>query len=245
LASGLILVTTELTSVWFNSHSSARSIDFPLSSTEQALTPEERKKIETRLASYNIPLQILHMVAEQCGDHLDTSIAGSGMARQPKLPVLFERLNDKAILMLEQIFLECQDSLSEFRLAVFLSSKHGAMTHKFVMDEKVMGASGTACHFDVCIYSRNSGGLKAVGMQNNSAQRQPAGTKEIAEFLASVEDVKRANPGLQAAYYASSYGYDTAPSKKARKIKDTSEKIEIQFFEYGDKMYFENKSLSD
>lgn len=185
------------------------------------------------------------MVAEQCGDHLDTSIVGRGMARQPRLPILFERLNDKAIVMLEQIFLDCQDSLSEFRLAVFLSSKHGAMTHKFVMDEKVMSESGIACHFDVCIYNRNTGGLKAVGMQNNSADRQPTGSKQIAEFLATVDDIKRANPTLEAAYYASSYGYENTLSKKVRKTKDASEKVEVRFFEYADKMYFENKSLTD
>jgi hypothetical protein len=219
-----------------------------LSAIEQMLTLEERQRIEARLANYNIPLQILQMVAEQCGGSLDTSVAGKGQARQPKLPLLLARLNDQAILMLQQIFLDCHDIHSGFRLAVFLSSKHGPMNHKFVMDEKIAGVSGSKYSFDVCIYNRLTGELKAVAMQNNSTGQKASDNRAISEFLHAIEDVALAHRSLYSAYYSSSYGYENASSiKKNSKSRNNDEgkKLEIKFLEYNDKMYFENKPLSE
>jgi hypothetical protein len=180
------------------------------------LTLEERQRIEARLANYNIPLQILQMVAEQCGGSLDTSVAGKGQARQPKLPLLLARLNDQAILMLQQIFLDCHDIHSGFRL--------------------------------VCIYNRLTGELKAVAMQNNSTGQKASDNRAISEFLHAIEDVALAHRSLYSAYYSSSYGYENASSiKKNSKSRNNDEgkKLEIKFLEYNDKMYFENKPLSE
>lgn len=214
-----------------------------MSAIEQQLTLEERQKIEARLANYTIPLQILHMVAEQSGDLLDTTIAGRASSKQSKL--LLSRLGDKAIVMLQQIFLDCQDSHSGFRLAVYLSSKHGQMTHKFVMNEKVAGDSGAEYSFDVCIYSRQTGTLKAVAMQNNSVTQEPSDNKAIAEFLNTIHDIGLAHHDIDAAYYSSSYGYQNAlPAKRHAAGGDDTNRMEIKFLEYSDKMYFENRQLS-
>jgi len=129
------------------------------------MTAKQRQEVEARLANYNIPVQILQMVADKCECILDTSISGKDRARKPKLPTLLARLNDKSIMLLQQIFLDCQDSFSNFRFAVFLSSTFSPMMHKYVMDTKISGSSKLQYAFDVCIYRRETEELVAVGMQ--------------------------------------------------------------------------------
>ncbi len=208
------------------------------------MTPKQRLEIETRLASYNIPVQILQMVADRCECTFDTRVSGKDLPKKPKLSTLLARLNDKAIMLLEQIFLDCHDSFSNFRFAVFLSSMYSPMMHKFVMDEKVVGESGVKYSFDVGIYSRNTEKLVAVGMENNDETRQAADSKSLRKFLAAAKDLRAI--GIQGAYYSSSYGYeDDNPWRLARKLNqrgDSIQKTEIRFFNYRDKIYYEIKS---
>jgi hypothetical protein len=213
-----------------------------LSSTEQKLTAKQRLEIETRLANYNIPVQILQMVADRCECTLDASVSGRDVPKKPKLSILLGRLNDRAVMLLEQIFLDCHDSFSNFRFAVFLSSMYSPMMHKFVMGDKVAGGSGLAYPFDVGIYSRSTEKLVAIGMQNNSKAQQAADSKSLRKFLTSVKDLRAAHPGMQGAYYASSYGYqDDSAWCLARRRGGDSEKAEIRFFDYRDKIYSEIK----
>jgi hypothetical protein len=182
------------------------------------------------------------MVAGQCGCTLDAK----GRELKSKLPVLLAMLNDRAIVLLQQIFLDCYDSFSNFRFAVFLSSRYSALVYKFVMDGRVGGKSKLEHCLDVCIYSRQTGDLVAIGMQNKN--QQAADSKALSEFLSAIEDIRGAHPNVQSAYYASSYGYEgdfhQARKNSKRKGKGDSEKMEIKFLEYKDKIYFESKSLS-
>lgn len=218
---------------------------FILSSIEQKLTAKQRLEIETRLANYNIPVQILQMVAERCECTLDSSVSGRDLPKKPKLSILLARLNDKAVMLLEQIFLDCHDSFSNFRFAVFLSSMYSPLLHKFVMDERIAGESRLEYSFDVGIFGRNTGKLVAIGVQNNKKQ-QAADSKSLRKFLAAVKDLRAIHPSMQGAYYSSSYGYqDHNPWRLARKMHrygDDNEKAEIRFFDYRDKIYSEIKS---
>jgi hypothetical protein len=211
----------------------------------QQLPLKERSEIESHLCNYNIPLQILQMVAERCGCTFDSRISGRDFARKPKLPVLLARLNDRSIMMLQQIFIDCQDSHSNFRFAVFLSSRYSPMIHKFVMDRKIAGKSGLEYFFDVCIYSRQTEELVAVGMQNNNTRRQASGRKSLREFRNAAADLKNAHPEMKGAYYASSYGYENDDSKRQKELHDSKNKweitMEIKFFEYRDQIYVEKK----
>ena len=211
------------------------------------LTVKQRQDVEARLASYNIPLQILQMVAEQCECTIETRSTRKELALKPKLSLLLARLNDRAIILLQQIFLDCHESLSSFRFMVFLSSRYSAMMHKFVIDGKISGKSNSEYTFDVCIYSRRTGDLIAVGMRNKNTKQQRSDSKSLSRFYEIIDDVSNAHPQLQGAYYSSSYGYQ--PLSLARKNaiikKNTSKKVEIKFFEYKEKMYIENKSLSN
>ena len=62
------------------------------------------------------------MVAEdsKC-DAISSETRLKGTGRNAKNSHILAALNDKSILLLQQIFLECQDSFSNFRLAVYLS----------------------------------------------------------------------------------------------------------------------------
>lgn len=165
---------------------------------------------------------------------------------------LLAGLNDKSILLLKQMFLDCEDSFSSFRFAVFLSSRYSPMSHKFVMDGKLDGGKSKLSHIvDICIYSRQTDELVAVGMQNKDTDQRASNNKSLQKFLTVVEDLRVAHPNMQGAYYASSYGYEVDdPSSRARKAvsrkkKDNNDKpMEIKLFEYKDKIYFESKSSS-
>jgi hypothetical protein len=231
----------------FNSLSLPLKFRFILSTNEHVLTVKQRQDVEARLANYNIPLQILQMVAEQCECTIDTSSTRKELTLKPKLSLLLARLNDRAIILLQQIFLDCHESLSSFRFTVFLSSKYSQMMHKFVIDGKISGKSNSQYTFDVCIYSRRTGDLIAVGMRNKNTKQQGSDSKSLSRFYRIIQDVSRAHPQLQGAYYSSSYGYQhlSLAIKNGLKNENADKKVEIKFFEYKDRMYIENKSLSD
>lgn len=212
-----------------------------MSATEQKMTQAQRQKIESRLSSYNIPVQILQIVADRCDCSLDSGINGRELPKKPKLSTVLAMLNDKAILLLEQIFLDCHDSFSGLRFAVFLSSMYSPMMHKFVMDDKVTVKPGLEYFFDIGIYSRNTEKLVAVGMQNNEGQQAASG-KSLRKFVATVKDLRQL--GISGAYYSSSYGYaDGDPWRTTGKISSAGESsTEVRFFEYRDKIYSEIKS---
>jgi hypothetical protein len=202
---------------------------------------KQREDVEAHLANYNIPFQILQMVAEQCECAIETRSTEKELARKPKLSLLFARLNDRAIILLQQIFLDCHESLSTFRFTVFLSSRYSAMMHKFVIDEKISGKSNSEYTFDVCIYSRRTGDLIAVGMQNKNTKQERSDSKSLSRFLGIIDDVSSAYPQLQGAYYSSSYGYQplSLPGKKAIRRENAGQEVEIKFFEFKDKIYIE------
>jgi hypothetical protein len=187
------------------------------------------------------------MVAEQCECTIDTRSTRKELALKPKLSLLLARLNDRAIILLQQIFLDCHESLSSFRFTVFLSSRYSPMMHKFVIDGKISGKSNSQYTFDVCIYSRRTGDLIAVGMRNKNTTQQGSDSKSLSRFYGIIDDVTRAHPQLQGAYYSSSYGYQplSVARKNAIQKQNAGRKVEIKFFEYKDKIYIENKSLSN
>ncbi len=231
-------LTDELGLIAYLTHN---TIGFILSSIEHMLSVKQREDVEAHLANYNIPFQILQMVAEQCECAIETRSTEKELARKPKLSLLFARLNDRAIILLRQIFLDCHESLSTFRFTVFLSSRYSAMMHKFVIDEKISGKSNSEYTFDVCIYSRRTGDLIAVGMQNKNTKQQGSDSKSLSKFLGIIDDVSSAYPQLQGAYYSSSYGYQplSLARKKAIRRENAGQEVEIKFFEFKDKIYIE------
>ena len=211
------------------------------------MTIKQRQEIESRLANYNIPLQIFQMVAERCECTFDAH-SKKDLPRGPKIMAMLAGLNDRSIILLKQMFLDCEDSFSNFRFAVFLSSRYNPMSHKFVMDAKLDGGKSKLNHdVDICIYSRQTEELVAVGMQNKDMNQHACNSKSLQKFLAVIDDLRIGHPNMKGAYYASSYGYEfNDPSSRARKTggrkkKDNDKTMEIKLFEYKDKIYFESK----
>ena len=207
-----------------------------MSAVEQLLSPKERQEIESRLSNYHIPFQILQLVAEECGCS-EVILGGRETRGKGKAPSLVSRLNDRALIQLRQIFLECDDSFSAFRLAVFLSSKFTPVSYKFVMAKKVRGKSDLEHMLDVCIYSRETEDLIAIGMQNNEGKASD--TKSLHKFLSMVSDISAVHPGVRSAYYSSSYGYGRDPSGLATKNQSARQdgRTEVKFLEFHDGVY--------
>jgi hypothetical protein len=181
------------------------------------------------------------MVADRCECAFGPPVSGMNYPKKARLSTLLARLNDRAIMLLEQIFLDCHDSYSAYRFAVFLSSMYDPMTHKFVIGDKVTVKPGVECLFDIGVYSRSTEKLVAVGMQNNEVQRATS-NRSLRKFLATVKDLYTV--GIKGAYYSSSYGYaDSDPGRLARKaILQGESAIEIRFFDYRNKIFLEIKS---
>lgn len=193
------------------------------------------------------------MVAERCGCNAYAATAGARSNSSTAAPraaakslKAFGSLDDRSVVLLKQIFLECRDSLSSFRLAVLLSSRWSSLLYRFTMDETMVGKTKKKYTFDVCVRNRSTDQLVAVGMQNNDEGQRASGKETVEGFLAAVRDLCASNPSLQSAYYASSYGYRDFPlvtNKKKRLLQQQTceEKVEIKFFEYRDTVYFEMK----
>lgn len=208
-----------------------------LSTVEQQLSLNERKELESRLASYQIPLQILQIIAQEC--NCSETIAGGRETRgKGRENSLISRMNDKALIQLRQTFLDCEDSFSRFRFAVLLSSKFIPRGFKFVIEKHVRGASNQDYLFDVCVYSRATEELVAAGMQNNDSRMRATDDKLLRKYFETILDVWKAHPSLRGAYYSSSYGYVCDPSRLTAEMrlgKDVN--LEFSFLEFHDRLY--------
>jgi hypothetical protein len=209
---------------------------FILAITNQ-LKDEERYKIESRLANYNIPSQILEIVAESCGCKMEYG----SIRRRTNLAARLSKLNGQSIILLQQIFLDCEDCFSIFRLATYLSSMYNPKFYKFAMEKDVCGKSGTIYTFDVCIYERNTEDLIAVGVHNKNIEKA-ADSKCLQRFLTSIKDICAVEKHMQRMYFVSSYGYENINSTLLMKNQSMDDR-EVKFLEYKDKIYFECKSL--
>jgi hypothetical protein len=209
---------------------------------QQSLSLKERLEIESRLANYHIPIQILQIVAEECNCGKLVSGEMEVRGRSNKHSLIISSLNDQSLIQLKQIFLDCEDSSSRFRFAVLLSSKFPPVTFKFVMAKKLQGKSGQEYIFDVCIFSRATEELVAVGMQNNDTNKGAADAKLLHKFHSIISDILPVNSGMRSAYYSSSYGYDCNPlhlATKKRQAEVGSYNTEIYFLEFRDGVYRE------
>jgi hypothetical protein len=185
------------------------------------------------------------MVAENCKCYtISTETRMRGLGRNGNISRLLSALDDKSILLLQQIFLDCHDSFSNFRLAVFLSSKWLSMQYKIVMNGRVKGESEQMYTFDVCIHDRGTGELVALGMQNNNMEQKPSENESLHAFLSAVADLHAAHPRLCSACYASVRirGQDPLYVVKQAMTKSNCGDIDIRLLEYRKTVYFENKT---
>jgi hypothetical protein len=206
------------------------------SETKQ-LNDQQRQRIEVSLANYNIPFQILEKVAEKCGCKLDArSFVTRGSGEKANR---FSSLNNETIVLLQRIFLDCEDCFSNYRLAVYMSWNYYPKYYKFHINQKLLGASGTDYPVDVCVYAKNTQTLVAIGIQNQENGKK-TDNKSLKIFLRSIKDICGIERHIQSAYYASSFGYEENSDLreligKYSRIKD----MILKYVEFRDKVFCE------
>jgi hypothetical protein len=206
------------------------------SETKQ-LDDKQRQRIEVSLANYNIPFQILEKVAENCGCKIDArSFVTRGSGEKANR---FSCLNNETILLLQRIFLDCEDCFSNYRLAVYMSWNYYPKYYKFLMNQNLEGVSGSKYPVDVCVYAKNTQDLVAVGIQNQENGKK-TDCKSLKTFLKSIKDICGIEKHIQSTYYASSFGYEENNDlkelvKKYPRIND----IVLKFVEFRDKVFCE------
>ena len=206
------------------------------SETKQ-LNDQQRQRIEVSLANYNIPFQILEKVAEKCGCKIDArSFVTRGSGEKANR---FSSLNNETILLLQRIFLDCEDCFSNYRLAVYMSWNYYPKYYKFLINQNLVGVSGANYPVDVCVYAKNTQTLVAVGIQNQENGKK-TDNKSLKTFLRSIKDIRGIEQHIQSAYYASSFGYEENSDLKEligkySKIKD----MILKYVEFRDKVFCE------
>ncbi|HJR48858.1 MAG TPA: hypothetical protein VJ799_11940 [Nitrososphaeraceae archaeon] len=207
-----------------------------ISETKQ-LDDQQRQRIEISLANYNIPFQILEKVADKCGCKIDArSFVTRGSGEKTNR---FSCLNNETILLLRRIFLDCENSFSSYRLAVYMSWNYYPKYYKFLMSKNLEGVSGTKYFVDVCVYTKNTQDLVAVGIENQENGKK-TDSKSLKTFLKSVKDICGLEKRIQSIYYASSSGYEESNDLKELigkypRINDTM----LRFIEFRDKVFCE------
>ncbi|HEV2876113.1 MAG TPA: hypothetical protein VGW09_02440 [Nitrososphaeraceae archaeon] len=206
-------------------------------SESKQLDDQQRQRIEISLANYNIPFQILEKIADKCGCKIDArSFLTRGSGERANR---FSCLNNETILLLRRIFLDCENSFSSYRLAVYMSWNYYPKYYRFLMSQDLEGISGTKYFVDVCIYTKNTEDLVAVGIQNPENGKK-TDSKSLKAFLKSIRDICGQEKRIQSVYYASSCGYEQNNDLKELigKYSKINEMM-VRFIEFRDKVFCE------
>jgi hypothetical protein len=206
-------------------------------SESKQLDDQQRQRIEISLANYNIPFQILEKIADKCGCKIDArSFLTRGSGERANR---FSCLNNETILLLRRIFLDCENSFSSYRLAVYMSWNYYPKYYRFLMSQDLEGISGTKYFVDVCIYTKNTEDLVAVGIQNPENGKK-TDSKSLKAFLKSIKDICGHEKRIQSVYYASSFGYEENNDLKELigKYSKINEMM-VRFIEFRDKVFCE------
>jgi hypothetical protein len=206
-------------------------------SESKQLDDQQRQRIEISLANYNIPFQILEKIADKCGCKIDArSFLTRGSGERANR---FSCLNNETILLLRRIFLDCENSFSSYRLAVYMSWNYYPKYYRYLMSQDLEGISGTKYFVDVCIYTKNTEDLVAVGIQNPENGKK-TDSKSLKAFLKSIKDICGQEKLIQSVYYASSFGYEENNDLKELigKYSKINEMM-VRFIEFRDKVFCE------
>lgn len=150
------------------------------------------------LKNYNLPNLILERVAKDCN---------SDLLERGRLDDRLQSMNDRALEMLHQIFVNCEDDkagkFAQMRFYAYISS----MYHKceVLVNELIPGVSGK--NYKVMVAVKNNGMYIAVA--HNKATGKPVNKRDVTRFYNMVDDLKGGDHGTQLsdAIYGSSVGF--------------------------------------
>ncbi len=181
--------------------------------------PVDKANLVSELSNYNLPYFVLAKVAKECNSEL---------IKKGKIATVLNTMNESAITLLHKIFVQCEDDkegeFSDYRFAVFMSSKFGA---GITFDQTLKGKSGVDYMVKIACYS--SQGLIAIG--ENKRKGQKASLSELAQFNEMVIDLSASSNGQQLlhAFYGSSVGYE----KDFEKVFQGNKKTKAFVNKYG------------
>lgn len=169
----------------------------------------------TTLKNYNLPDFILEMVVKECGSDL----LGKG-----RIIDRLQSMNDNALNMLYDIFVECKSDpegrFAQYRFYAYVSS----MFHKceILVDETVPGLSGRNHQLQVAV--KQHGMYAAVAV--NKTKGSPVNKRDTAKFYDVVCDIKDGEHGTQLseAIYGSSVGFRNDALAELTKLNSTRSK---------------------
>ncbi len=185
------------------------------------------------LKNYNLPDFILKLVAKECDSEL------SERGRPDKK---LRSLNKKAVDLLYQIFVNCDESESgkyaRYRFYTYVSS----MYHKceVLINEKISGTPGRTHLIPVAI--KSNGMYIAVAF--NKFSKNTVTKQEIKKFYNIIDDLKRGDFGTQLAdaIYCSSAGFSgnalvELESLNNKRSRDPGSKINFKVANFENRIY--------
>jgi len=185
------------------------------------------------LKNYNLPDFILALVAKD---------AKSDLSERGRIDDRLQSMNDKALEILHQVFVECEDDekgrFAQYRFFAYISS----MYHKceILINESIPGESGKNHKIPVAV--KNNGMYIAIAF--NKAHGTPVQKREAIKFYNIADDVKKGDHGtlLSDAVFGSSVGFkgdslvELEKLSKSRK-QDPESKLEFKTANFENRIY--------
>lgn len=185
------------------------------------------------LKNYNLPDFILEMIVKECG---------SGLLEKGRIIDRLQSMNDDALNMLYDIYVECKDDpegrFAQYRFYTYISS----MFHKceIMVDEAIPGRSGADHNVQVAVKQHGM----YIAVASNKTKGAPVSRNDTAKFYDTVDDIKGGEHGTQLAeaIYGSSVGFRSDALRELRRLikarsKDAEDAIEFKTANFENSIY--------
>ena len=186
------------------------------------------------LKNYALPDFILKLVAKECK---------SDLAEKGRIEKKLQSMNEKAIELLYQIFVNCNENESGqfalYRFYAYVTSMYYKC--EVQINEIIPGKSGK--NYKIPIAVKDNGMYISVAVHKDTGRQ--VNKKEITKFYNMVEDIKNGEHGtmLYEAIFASSVGFkedSLAELKRLNNTKTENDENKLNF----KTAYFENNIFS-
>ena len=197
--------------------------DFPLQSNGHV----------NSLKNYALPDFILKIVAKECS---------STLAERGRIEKKLQSMNDKAIDLLYNIFVACNETESGkfalYRFYAYVASMYYKC--EVLVNEEILGKSQK--NYKIPISIKNNGMFISIAVNKDTGR--PVTKHDISKFYKMVEDIKQGEQGtmLTDAIFASSVGFKGEALVELEKLSNTKEegdenKLNFKIANYENRIY--------
>ena len=195
--------------------------------------PVESNEHVNSLKNYALPDFILKLVAKECA---------SGLAEKGKIERKLQSMNSKAIELLYQIFVECNQSESGkfalYRFYAYVASMHYKC--EVLVNEIIPGKSQK--NYKIPVSIKNNGMLISIASHKDTGG--PVTKKDITKFYNIADDIKKGEQGtmLTDAIFASSVGIKEETLVELERLSNTTKegdenKLNFKIANYDNRIY--------